>query len=103
MQKMGKSEIVLFETKDKKVKLLVPITGDTVWLTQNQMAELFSTTKQNVSLHANNCFKEGELDKNSVVKDFLTTASDGKNYRTKHCSETDTRLSVMARLLLLLL
>lgn len=83
-EKMGKSEIVLFETKDKKVKLLVPITGDTVWLTQNQMAELFSTTKQNVSLHANNCFKEGELDKNSVVKDFLTTASDGKNYRTKH-------------------
>ncbi len=83
-EKMGKSEIVLFKTKDKKEKLLVPITGDTVWLTQNQMAELFSTTKQNVSLHANNCFKEGELDKNSVVKDFLTTASDGKNYRTKH-------------------
>ncbi|SEA86985.1 hypothetical protein SAMN05216349_1411 [Oribacterium sp. KHPX15] len=42
------------------------------------MAELFNTTKQNVSLHANNCFKEGELDMKSVVKDFLTTASDGK-------------------------
>jgi len=79
-----KSEIILFETKDKEVTLSVPMDGDTVWLTQAQMAELFNTTKQNVSLHANNCFKEGELDKKSVVKDFLTTASDGKNYKTKY-------------------
>lgn len=64
--------------------LSVPMDGDTVWLTQAQMAELFNTTKQNVSLHANNCFKEGELDKKSAVKDFLTTASDGKNYKTKY-------------------
>ena len=48
------------------------------------MTELFDTSKQNVSLHINNCFKEGELDKDSVVKDFLTTASDGKNYKTKY-------------------
>lgn len=81
---MKKSEIILFETKDKEVTLSVPMDGDTVWLTQAQMAELFDTTKQNVSLHANNCFKEGELDKKSVVKDFLTTASDGKNYKTKY-------------------
>ena len=47
------------------------------------MAELFKTTKQNISLHANNCFKEGELDKKSVVKESLTTAPDGKNYKTK--------------------
>ena len=47
------------------------------------MAELFKTTKQNISLHANNCFKEGELDKKSVVKESLTTAADGKNYKTK--------------------
>ncbi|WP_022757352.1 RhuM family protein [Butyrivibrio fibrisolvens] len=58
--------------------------GNTVWLSQAQMAELFDTTKQNVSLHANNCFKEGELDRNSVVNDFLTTATDGKQYKTKH-------------------
>jgi prophage maintenance system killer protein len=76
--------IVLFETADKEVTLSVPMDGDTVWLTQAQMAELFDTTKQNVSLHANNCFKEGELDKKAVVKDFLTTASDGKNYKTKY-------------------
>ena len=62
----------------------IPIQEDTVWLTQAQMTELFDTSKQNVSLHINNCFKEGELDKDSVVKDFLTTASDGKNYKTKY-------------------
>ncbi|MCR5249458.1 MAG: virulence RhuM family protein [Lachnospiraceae bacterium] len=77
------NEIVLFETKDKEVKLNVTIQGDTVWLTQAQMTELFDTSKQNVSLHINNCFKEGELDKEAVVKDFLTTASDGKKYKTK--------------------
>ena len=78
------NEIVLFETEDAKVRLTVPIQEDTVWLTQAQMTELFDTSKQNVSLHINNCFKEGELDKDSVVKDFLTTASDGKNYKTKY-------------------
>ncbi|MBE5900347.1 MAG: phosphoribosylaminoimidazolesuccinocarboxamide synthase [Lachnospiraceae bacterium] len=81
---MKKNEILLFETEDKEVTLSVPMDGDTVWLTQAQMAELFDTTKQNVSLHANNCFKEGELDKDSVVKDFLTTAADGKRYKTKY-------------------
>ncbi len=78
------NEIVLFETEDEKVRLTVPIQEDTVWLTQAQMTELFDTSKQNVSLHINNCFKEGELDKGSVVKDFLTTASDGKKYKTKY-------------------
>jgi hypothetical protein len=57
---------------------------ETVWLSQAQMAELFQTTKQNISLHVNNAFKEGELEPNSVVKEYLTTAADGKNYSTKH-------------------
>lgn len=78
-----KKELVIFETLDKEISLSVEILKNTVWLTQNQMAELFKTTKQNISLHANNCFKEGELDKKSVVKEFLTTAADGKNYKTK--------------------
>lgn len=82
MEKLN--EIVLFETADKAVTLSVPVNQETVWLTQAQMTELFATTKQNVSLHINNCFKEGELDKEAVVKDFLTTASDGKNYKTKY-------------------
>ena len=81
---MNNNELILFESQDKTVVLPVQMKDETVWLNQAQMAELFSTTKQNVSLHANNCFKEGELDKNSVVKDFLTTASDGKKYKTKY-------------------
>ena len=55
-----------------------------MWLTQQQMTLLFETTKQNISLHINNIFKEKELDKNSVVKDYLTTAADGKKYRTQY-------------------
>lgn len=78
-----KKELVIFETKDHAVKLEVPVNEETVWLTQAQMASLFQTAKQNISLHVNNCFREKELDKNSVVKDFLTTASDGKQYKTK--------------------
>jgi hypothetical protein len=54
-----------------------------VWLTQGEIAELFGTTKQNVSLHAHNILEEKELSEDSVVKDSLTTAADGKRYRTK--------------------
>lgn len=76
-------ELVLFKSADENIVLDVAIDKDTVWLTQAQMVTLFSTSKQNVSLHINNCFREGELEKNSVVKESLTTASDGKNYKTK--------------------
>ena len=58
------------------------VENETVWLTQKLMAELFQTTKQNISLHLQNIFEEGELAENSVVKEFLTTASDGKKYKT---------------------
>ncbi len=77
------SEIIMYQTDDGTTKIDVHMQDETVWLSQAQMAELFQTTKQNVSLHINNAFKEGELDEISVVKDYLTTASDGKNYRTK--------------------
>ena len=78
-----KGEIVLYQPDDN-VRLEVRLQDDTVWLSQLQMAELFKSTKQNISLHVNNIFREGELAKNSVVKECLTTASDGKNYRTKY-------------------
>lgn len=78
------SNLVLFESSDGEVRLDVQSDSDTVWLTQQQMALLFATTKQNVSQHIGNCFKEGELQKESVVKDFLTPAADGKKYRTAH-------------------
>lgn len=69
---------------DETLKLDVQVGDDTVWLSQSQMVELFQTTKQNISLHINNIFKEGELNAISVVKEYLTTASDGKKYRTKY-------------------
>lgn len=78
------TEIIIFQTEDGTTKIDVKMEDETVWLSQSQMAELFQTSKQNVSLHINNCFKEGELNKNSVVKEYLTTALDGKAYRTKH-------------------
>ena len=78
----NQGEIILYQP-DNEVKLEVRLENETVWLTQAQMAELFQTSKQNVSLHTNNIFKEGELDKESVVKESLTTATDGKKYWVK--------------------
>ncbi|MCU0286521.1 MAG: virulence RhuM family protein [Acidobacteria bacterium] len=78
----AKGEILVYQTDDGRVKLDVRLEGETVWLTQQMMAELFQTTKQNIGQHLKNIFKEGELDQNSVVKKFFTTASDDKNYET---------------------
>lgn len=77
------NEIVIYTTADKKTEVEVQFDGDTVWLNQMQMAKLFNQTKQNISLHINNCFREKELNSSSVVKESLTTASDGKKYKTK--------------------
>ena len=78
---MEQGEIILYQP-DETVKLEVHMEDETVWLTQAQMVELFCSTKQNISLHINNIFKEKELVKDSVVKKSLTTASDGKKYQT---------------------
>ena len=67
---MKNNEIVLFESKDKKVVLSVPMDGDTVWLTQDQMAELFDTARSTITYHVSNVFKEGEVDKNTSVEIF---------------------------------
>lgn len=77
-------EILLYQSDDGQLKIQVRLENDTVWLTQAEMVELFQTTKQNISLHIKNIFEEGELEEFSVVKEYLTTAIDGKNYRTKH-------------------
>ena len=74
-------EIVMYQP-DETIRLEVRVENETVWLTQQQMADLFLTTKQNISLHINNIFNEDELTKNSVVKESLTTAKDGKRYKT---------------------
>ena len=84
-------EIILYQP-DETVRLerlrvgglcpgMVRLEDDTVWLTQQQMAELFQTTRNNVTLHIGNIFKEGELEESSVRKESLLTASDGKRYR----------------------
>lgn len=87
------NQIIMYQTEDGLTKIEVTLEDETVWLNQTQMAELFQTTKQNISYHINNCFKEGELNKESVVKDFLTTAADGKPYNT-HYYNLDVVISV---------
>ena len=75
-------EIILYRTDDGTSTIYLRASEGTVWLTQQELAELFQTTKQNISLHVRNVLAEGELEANSVVKHSLTTASDGKIYRT---------------------
>lgn len=77
------NEIIIYEGKNGLPHLEVQISGETVWLTQNQLAELFQTSRPNITMHIKNIFDEGELSEISVCKDFLHTASDGKNYKTK--------------------
>lgn len=79
-----KNELILYQSNELSERIEVKLEDDTVWLTQQQMATLFMQSKQNVSLHINNCFKEKELDQNSVVKESLTTANDGKQYNTNY-------------------
>lgn len=76
-------EIIIYQTEDGLTKIDVTMQDETVWLSQADMSTLFQTTKQNISLHINNIFKDGELDRASVVKEYLTTGADGKNYKTK--------------------
>ena len=78
-----KNEIILYASDELTERIEVRIDEETVWLSQQQIATLFNQTKQNISLHINNCFKENELDKFAVVKDSLTTANDGKKYNVK--------------------
>ncbi|MCF6260333.1 MAG: virulence RhuM family protein [Gammaproteobacteria bacterium] len=78
------SQFIIYQSEDGQTKLDVCFVDETVWLTQALLGELFSTSKQNIGQHLKNIFTEQELDEHSVVKDFFTTATDGKRYRTKH-------------------
>jgi len=80
---MSEGELILYNTDDGAATIGLRAIDGTVWLTQLEMAELFDTSKQNISLHINNILSEGELAAESVVKESLTTATDGKAYRTK--------------------
>lgn len=76
-------QFLVYQTQDGKLKIDVRFEGETVWLTQQHMAELFQTTKQNIGQHLKSIFAEGELAQDSVVKESFTTAADGKNYATR--------------------
>ena len=77
-------EIIIYQTNDGKNKIDVKLEGETVWLTQTQMVELYQSSKSNVSEHIKHIFEEKELEEDSVVRKFRTTASDGKQYDVSH-------------------
>lgn len=83
-QDLNQTDLLMYQTEDGQTKLEVRLEDETVWLNQSQMMNLFQTSKQNISLHIRNIFKEGELVEHAVVKESLTTAEDGKQYRTKY-------------------
>ena len=77
------SEILLYQTEDGKSRIQVRLDGETVWLSQKLMAELFQTSISNINQHIKNIFDEKELSSEAVIKYYLITASDGKNYQTQ--------------------
>lgn len=77
---MEENNLIIYNTVDGKTSVSLLAKDGTAWMNQNQLAELFDTSIPNMSMHISKIFKEGELERNSVVKDYLTTASDGKNY-----------------------
>ncbi len=75
------SEIIIYNTDDGKANVSLFAKNGMVWMNQNQLAELFNTSVPNISMHISNILKDCELEQNSVIKDYLTTASDGKEYK----------------------
>ena len=73
-------DIIIYKTVDDKVKIALYAKDGSIWLNQNQLANLFDTSQQSISYHIINILNDNELDERSVVKNYLTTASDGKNY-----------------------
>lgn len=78
------SELILYQSEDGQTKIQTRLENETVWLTQAQLIELFGKAKSTISEHIKNIFEEGELDEHSVVRNFRTTAADGKEYQTNH-------------------
>lgn len=77
-------EVLFYQTEDGHTRLECRFADESIWLSQAMMAELYQTSKQNISLHLRNVFDDGELEPEAVIKDYLTTATDGKRYRVKH-------------------
>ena len=79
----NQKSVIIYRSEDGTIQLEVQLYEETVWLTQAQMAVLFETTRNNITIHVGNLFREGELERISVCKESLLTASDGKPYKTK--------------------
>ena len=75
-----RQDIIIYRTADGRASVALYAKDGKIWLNQQQMAELFATSKPNISMHIANILKENELDRLSVVKNYLTTAADGSNY-----------------------
>ena len=71
------SELLIYQTEDGRTRIQVRLEDETVWLTQADMAQLFQTTPQNITLHLKNIFQEGELDETATCKDFLQVQPEG--------------------------
>ena len=84
MYKNTNSEVVIYQAEGNVPKFAVKLTGETVWLSQKQMSQLFSVTVAAINQHLKSIFESGELDEKSVIKNFLITADDGKKYNTQH-------------------
>ncbi|MBP5403404.1 MAG: hypothetical protein J6Y36_09630 [Treponema sp.] len=80
----NKSEIIIFKTTDEKISVDVRFEGETVWLTQAQLVDLYGSSKANVSEHIKHIFEEEELEEDSVVRHFRTTAADRRNWWREH-------------------
>jgi len=82
-QKDNTSDFILYTSNTGDIKVNVFLENETIWLTQKSIGEFFDKAKATISEHLKNIFTEGELDENSVVRNFRTTANDGKSYETK--------------------
>ena len=79
---MNTGEILIYQNQDGNIKIDVRLEEETIWLSQLQICELFQKSKATISEHIKNIFEEGVLQENAVVRNFRTTATDGKNYNT---------------------
>ena len=83
-QRQDQGDIIIYQAEDGKTKIDVRFVDETVWLTQQQLCNLYQTSKSNISEHIKHIFEEGELEPEAVVRKFRTTAIDGKNYQVAH-------------------
>jgi len=83
MEKNEEPNIIIYNTDDGKVSVTLLAKDGNIWMNQLQLSELFDTSVPNISMHISNILKENELNENAVVKDYLTTAADGKNYNVR--------------------